>query len=391
MQGTAKDMIAYICEQGAKIQREGRRLIVTAPELRRTLFVEHLEQLLLFGNVQLTPPAVFLLLRENIDTVFLRADGRFMGRLTATETANSFLRKKQFTLTEDRAFCVNTARCIVQGKLINQATVMARVKRSRNKEVAGRASQELRLLAHKAQAAGTVESLRGIEGTGAALYFRHLPLAFHQDWGFHRRVRRPPTDPVNAVLSLLYTLLTNRCYAAVRLAGLDPFPGTLHALSYGRHSLPLDLVEEFRAMLADTLTISLFNMRMLDWGDFEHPVQEQEQPCQEAGLPPRMDDVLRDPIGQMAHEDAVQDIAEFAEDQEPVPPVEECPDKRPFLLCRDAFKKVITAFSRKMETEFFHPLAGQRMTYADAMVFQARQYRRLVEGEVDTYTPLMLR
>ena len=123
-------MIAYIREQGAKISREGRRFIVSTPDMKRTLFAEQLEQLFLFGNVQITAPALFLLLREDIDTVFLRMDGRFMGRLATREPANAFLRKKQFALTEDADFCVRTARRIVQAKLINQATVLAQIGRA---------------------------------------------------------------------------------------------------------------------------------------------------------------------------------------------------------------------------------------------------------------------
>ena len=383
-------MIAYICEQGAKISREGRRLIVTTPDMKRTLFMEQLEQLLLFGNVQLTPPALFLLLREGVDTVFLRRDGRYMGRLEQDEPANVFLRKKQFALAEDAAFCTRTARRIVQGKLLNQATALARVKRSRQQDKAGEAAGELRQLARKVEHAPDVDSLRGLEGRGAALYFQHLPLAFTHDWGFTRRVRRPPTDPVNAVLSLLYTLLINRCYAAVRIAGLDPYPACLHGPAYGRRSLPLDLVEEFRAMLADTLTAALFNMRMLGKEDFESPPLEAVAPAQEDEAFMRA--VLQDPLGLMSAEGTREDVNDLPGDQLTTPLEDSpAPGKRPVLLRKEAFKKVLTAFSQKMESEFFHPGAGRQMSYNDAMVFQARYYRRLVEGEVEDYVPLMLR
>lgn len=383
-------MIAYICEQGAKISREGRRLLVTTPDATRTLFPERLKQLLLFGNVQLTPPALFLLLGEGVDTVFLRRDGRYMGRLEDREPANIFLRKKQFALVEDSAFCTRTARRIVQGKLLNQATMLARVKRSRGQDAAGVAAKELRMLAVKAESAPDVERLRGLEGRAAACYFRHLPLAFNQDWGFSRRVRRPPTDPVNAVLSLLYTLLINRCCAAVRIAGLDPYPACLHAPAYGRQSLPLDLVEEFRAMLADTLTISLFNMRMLHTDDFETPLTETTRDAPDAN--DELDTLLRDPIGLMTPENAVRDVSDLPGEQLATPPADApAPEKRPVLLRKEAFRKVVAAFSKKMETEIFHPSAQRHMSYGDALVFQARLYRRLVEGEVEEYSPLMLR
>ena|GEM_PF-3950796 len=139
-------MIAYICEQGAKISREGRRLVVTTQDMKRTLSIERLEQLLIFGNVQLTPQALSLLFHAGVDTVFLRRDGRYVGRLEQNEPANIFLRKKQFALAEDAAFCTRTARRIVQGKLLNQATVLAHVKRSRQQDKAGEAAGELRQL-----------------------------------------------------------------------------------------------------------------------------------------------------------------------------------------------------------------------------------------------------
>lgn len=382
-------MIAYIREQGAKISREGQRLIVTTPDMKRTLFVEQLEQLLLFGNVQLTSPALLFLLREDVDTVFLRADGRYMGRLSNREQANVFLRKRQFALMDDSAFCLSVARRIVQAKLANQATLMARIKRARGKPQAGEAAAALRELARRADALDDIDALRGLEGSGAALYFRHLPLAFTEDWGFTRRVRRPPTDPVNAVLSLLYTLLINRCHAAVRIAGLDPYPAALHRPAYGRQSLPLDLVEEFRAMLADTLAIALFNLRVLGRGDFETPAPEppEETPADD----PAEQAVLHDPFGAMTASAPAPDISALAGGQTEEAPADHMPGKPPVLLRHDAFKRVLTIFAKKMETEFYHPAAERQMTYNDALVFQARQYRRLVEGEADAYCPLTLR
>lgn len=283
-------MIACITAQGAYIHKKGHRLLVCAADETHTLFVDELEQVLLFGNIQLSPQARYLLLKERIDTVFLRTDGRYMGRLESEESANVFLRKKQFLLNDDAGFCLGVARDIVHAKLMNQASLLARVKRERHAPEAGQAARELRALAREALNSADLQSARGIEGAGAALYFRHLPLAFHKDWKFTRRTRRPPTDPVNVVLSFLYTLLTSRCHAACRILGLDPFPGCLHDLEYGRHSLPLDLVEEFRALVADSLTIALFNMNVLHEDDFEPAVADgdaaissNEEKAKEAG------------------------------------------------------------------------------------------------------------
>ncbi|WP_298068393.1 CRISPR-associated endonuclease Cas1 [uncultured Mailhella sp.] len=383
-------MIAYVTSQGARIEKEGRRLIVHGKDFRHILFAAHLEQLVLFGNVNITAPAMFTLLKQEIDTVFLRADGRYMGRLAGREPANVMLRKRQFALCDDTAFRVRAGRSIVQAKILNQATLLARIKRARNRPAASVAADNLRKYAAEALHASSCAELRGIEGRAAALYFQHLPLGFLKDWGFERRVRRPPTDPVNCVLSFLYTMLTNRCYAAVRVAGLDPQPGILHELSYGRDSLPLDLIEEFRTMLADTLTLSLFNMNMLDWDDFRTPPQEDLPEETEENLreDETMNHVLTDPLGAMSPQTLPEEDSPDAET-----PAEEpfSGQSRALLLTNSAMKTVITAFSKKLETSFLHPVAGKTMTYAEAIIHQARQLRRLIDGSADAYTPLMLR
>ena len=379
-------MIAYVTSQGARIEKEGRRLIVHGKDFRHILFAAHLEQLVLFGNVSITAPAMFTLLKEGIDTVFLRADGRYMGRLASKEPANAVLRKRQFALCDDKEFRTNTGRILVQAKILNQATLLARIKRARSRPLAAVAADTLRRRAAETECAVSCAELRGIEGRAAALYFQHLPLGFIQDWGFTKRIRRPPTDPVNCVLSFLYTMLANRCYAAIRVAGLDPQPGILHELSYGRDSLPLDLIEEFRTMLADALTLSLFNMHMLDWGDFCTPPEEgtEDAPHEEQ----TMKKVLNDPLGTMSPQ-----LLPDADSPEPALPAEASLSiqRRAILLTSGAMKTVISAFSKKLETSFFHPVAGKNMTYAEAIIHQARQLRRLIDGSAESYVPLMLR
>lgn len=343
-------MIAYVCEQGAKIRREGERLVVCGHGQQQTLFSHQLEQLLLFGNIHVTAQGRSLILAKKIDTVFLSASGSYRGRLVTLESENVFLRKRQYSLLDNETFKLERAREIVTAKLHNQATMLGRIKREHNIKEATRSVDELKALAREAEGARTLDSLRGIEGSGAAAYFKCFALAFHQDWGFSRRVRRPPTDPVNVVLSLVYTLLVDRCHTACRIAGLDPFPANLHTLEYGRHSLPLDLVEEFRAIFSDSLTLALFNMHILKQEDFE--------PGQDTG------------------EDEWHD----AESQS-------CP--KALRLRNEALKKVISAFAKKLETEFHHSQTGAQMTYAKALNWQAGAYRRVVEGEIDRYTPVL--
>lgn len=360
-------MIVYVQTQGARIVREGRHLIVRTPDndSTRTLFTYRLSQIVIVGNVTITPQAMKLLLREGIDTVFLRTDGRYLGRLASVEPKNVFLRKRQFALLDDTGFCLKTAKSIAAGKLMNMATALQRIQRTRKVSKAGVAAAEIRGLVRRLEDAGTVESVRGLEGRAGALYFPAFGFGLDRDFGFRRRVRRPPTDPVNSVLSLLYTFLINRANAAVRLAGLDPYPGVLHSLEYGRHSLPLDLVEEFRAILADTLTLSLFNLGILKEHDFyklELPELQTTDDTEEL-----LASACMDRIGQMTSGEE-EDVFDMPDQRmEETPEIEEARSGKPAVrLHPPAFARLVQAFEKKISTEFFYPLAEKRLTYGDA-------------------------
>lgn len=339
-------MIAYISEQGAKIGREGERLIVSGKEGRRPLLVKDLDQLVLLGAVHMTAQARSLLLSKRKPVFFLSSSGHYAGKLEVDEGENIFLRKRQFELQSDLAFQLSAAKEIVKAKLHNQAAMLSRIITRRKITSIIDSHSRLKGLIGEVRAAETVASLRGIEGGGAEIYFHGLRRAFIDDMGFTRRARRPPTDPVNAVLSLLYTLLINRCHIACRLAGLDPYLGNLHSLEYGRHSLPLDLVEEFRSMCADALALSLFNHHILKKDDF----------------------IMNDP--------------NFTEpDQAPGAP-------QAVYLEKQALKKALAAFAEKMDTTFRHPQTHKETSYNEAVIIQARAYREVVEGKEEKYRPI---
>jgi len=218
-------MVVYIKTQGARIIKEGRHLLVKKGDaVYHTLFTYKLRQIVIFGNVEITHRALAQLMRNQIDTVFLTYTGRYLGRLAAPESRNVFLHKRQYGLLDDHEFGIRLARAVVAGKLGNMATLLLRIKRSRNDSFAGRKAYEIQDLLKPLENADNIDSIRGYEGRGSAVYFEALPHGFIDNLGFVRRVRRPPTDPINSVLSMLYTLLMNRVYAAVRVAGLDPYP-----------------------------------------------------------------------------------------------------------------------------------------------------------------------
>jgi CRISPR-associated protein Cas1 len=185
----------------------------------------------------------------------------------------------------------------------------------------------------------------------------------------------------------------NRVYAAVRIAGLDPYPGFLHSLDYGRFSLVLDLMEEFRPIIVDTLTLSLFNLKILKHDDFvvekpDHLVSNQN--LSGAGQLP---DVSKDPIGLMYFNDESEEFFDLPEQR-----MEENPEdiaaptgKYPVKLKGEALNRVIEAFEKKLTTPFYHPLAERNLTYADAIIFQAGLCRKVIEGELSQYQPLLLK
>ncbi len=332
-----------------------------------------------------------VLMRNNIDTVFLTRTGRYLGRLTPVESKNVFLRKKQFGLLDDPAFGARVARSVVAGKMANMATMLMRIKRERDKPEARELSKKIRELIPKVEACGELAGIRGYEGMASAHYFKGLREGFVESFGFVKRVRRPPTDPVNSVLSLLYTFLMNRVYSGVRVAGLDPYPGCLHSLDYGRYSLVLDLMEEFRTIVADTLTLSLFNLKILGQRDFriEKPLLGTGQGGDKAKTP----DVTADPIGRMSGGEDEGECFDVPEQR-----MEESGEassagdgKYPVKLESDAFRRVLESFEKKLTTRFFYPLADKQMTYGEAIVFQANHFRKVVEGEAEIYQPLLLK
>ena len=385
-------MIVYVKTQGARIVKEGRHLVVKKGDgIYNTLFTYKLKQLLLFGNIEITHNALCQIMRNNIDTVFLTRYGRYLGRLAPPESKNVFLHKKQYLLLEDSVLGPRIARSIVTGKLVNMATLLLRIKRTRKQPYAGVLAGRIHDLLPKLTAADNIDSVRGYEGRGSAIFFEGLRYGFINPHTFNKRVRRPPTDPVNSVLSLLYTFLMNRVYAAVRIAGLDPYPGFLHTIDYGRYSLVLDLMEEFRTIIADTLTLSLFNLQILKQDDFY--IEKSVEGTSVADNPENAADVSKDPIGLISMDNAEETEFDLPEqrmesDAEAVPAIT---GKYPVKLESNAFKRVIDAFEKKLTTSFYHPLAERQLTFGDAIIFQAGHYRKVIEGEADVYQPVLLK
>jgi len=385
-------MVVYVKTQGARIKKEGRHLLVKKGDSTyHTLFTYKLRQLLLFGNIEITHSALIQLMRYNIDTVFLTRYGRYLGRLASPESKNVFLHKRQYHLLDDSVFGLRVVQAIVTGKISNMATLLMRIKRSRKKPEAGHKARQIQDLIPKLSNAKNIDSARGYEGRASALYFEGFRNGFVENIGFFKRVRRPPTDPINSVLSLLYTFLMNRVYAAVRIAGLDPYPGFLHTIDYGRYSLVLDLMEEFRTIIADTLTLSLFNLKILQKEDFQ--IESLDTRHASVSENTKIPDITSDPIGRISMNDSDIETFDLPEQRMETSPgtATQPTGKYPVKLHSDAFQRVIEAFEKKLTTKFHYPPAQRNLTYQDAIIYQAGHFRKVLEGEADVYQPILLK
>ena len=219
------------------------------------------------------------MLEQGVGLSLVRASGELRGRLTPATGYNLALRQAQYRAAEDTVFSTRSAgRRRQTGEQPNDDAAAAAAPEGLPDELLPRLEAALQ----KVEQATSIETLRGLEGSAARAYFGLLRQSMRVDLAFEKRARRPPPDPVNSLLSLGYTLLNEALMTALELVGLDPYAGFLHADKYGP-ALALDLVEEFRAPIVDSLVLTLINKRMLGPGDFVMRRQARPKPGRRAG------------------------------------------------------------------------------------------------------------
>ncbi len=328
----------YVREQGAIVRKKDERLIATKDEqIVAEIPLHNLDQLVLLGNIQLTTPAIALLLQTEVDVVFMTVHGRVRGRLIANESKFADLRYKQLQILMDEKKSLVLARSIVTGKLTNQrALLQRRTRESSESAIRSPASAAIAGIAEmlaRVKSAESPDSLRGLEGKAGAWYWGAFRLFIPAAWGFTQRVYHPSTDPINALLSFGYALLQKDLTAAVRLVGLDAYLGFFHVIHYGRPSLALDLMEEFRPLIVDPLVLMLVNRDLLHLTDFRR--------------------------GQEAD--------------------------KPVLLNEDAVERVIRAYEERATERVRFPLTGEQATYRRCFELQTRQMARVIQSEASGY------
>lgn len=331
--------VLYLVEQGSTLRKDGDTLEVVKDKTTiLTVPAAKVEQVVIFGNINITTPVIHYLLLQGIDCAFCSSTGRYHGRLFSTESKFGLLRQSQFRATSNLTDRLRLAKAMIRGKLTNQRVLMMRYAREITNTALAEAVEGLARALEHLEKADNLGSLQGIEGYASVLYYGAFKALLKQDLGFHARVRRPPRDPVNSLLSFAYTLLVYDVQAAIRTVGMDPFLGFLHTTEYSKPSLALDMMEEFRPVIADSIVLKIVNSNILAEADF--------QKKDEGGM---------------------------------------------VLLSQAAIKKVLHQYEERLLTTVVHPLIGHQVTYRRCLELQVRQLARVINGDEKEYKPFLVR
>lgn len=327
----------YLSEQQAIVKkRDGYLIVQYADRHKVEVPLIKVSQVVVSGDVTLTAPAIHTLLENGIEICFLSFYGHFRGRLSPPVAKNALIRKAQYQAHIDQTRSLKVAQACVQGKLENMRTLLLRANRSLQDQQISEAALSIHLMSQQAARTATVGSLLGVEGNGSAAYFGVFQKLLRDSFPFVGRRRRPPTDPVNALLSLSYTLLLHQVAAAIQVVGFDPYLGFLHQPRHGRPALALDLMEEFRPIIADSVVLNVLNHHILTVKDF------------------------RDELGAV-------------------------------YLQAEARKTFYAKFEERLQENIQHPHFGYRTTYRRCIELQARLLGKWLTGEIPDYQPFGVR
>ena len=329
----------YITQEDAFVGKTDERLSVKANK-QKILDVPliKVDGVVVLGRATVSPAVVTELLQRNIPLSFLSSTGRYLGRLEPEVTKNIFVRRSQWLAAGETPQAVHVVRGFVRGKLKNTRNLLLRRQRESSlnlQEKIAKLEQAITPINNTTN----IDSLRGLEGAGSAAYFGCFnQLIQNTAFQFHHRRRRPPTDPVNSLLSLGYALLRHDVQSAVNLVGFDPYLGYLHVERYGRPSLASDLMEEFRPLVVDTVVLSALNKQLLS------PDHFTSEPLSGA-----------------------------------------------VSLTKEGLKVFLRLCEQKKQSKFKHPVLKRQCTYREAFAIQARLLAKYLMSEIEQYPPLVLK
>ena len=335
----------YVQAPAGTVRKNGELLeIEVKDQPRTTARIREVSQVVLMGRISMTTPTLHELMKREIPVTWHSFGGWFLGHTQGVGHKNVELRRAQFRAADDPQIRLRLARGFVRAKILNCRTLMRRNWRNQEAE-SGHARDELKRLAGKSRQVSDLNSLLGTEGAAGAAYFRELPnlikrgkegVEGQMTFDFQRRNRRPPADPVNALLSYAYALLTRQWSVTLSATGFDPYLGFFHEPRYGRPALALDMMEPFRPLIADSAVLTAINNGEVRPGDF------------------------------IRSGDAVN-------------------------LTAEGRKRFIGTFERRMMQEVSHPVFGYRVSYRRLLELQARLLARFLLGELSDLPQFMTR
>ncbi len=329
----------FVTTQGAYLSKEGESVVVKVDqETRLRVPIHTLGGIVCFGQVSCSPYLMGFCAERDVAVSFLSENGRFLARVQGPVSGNVLLRREQYRRADNDETSAEIAKSVLMGKIANCRTVLQRALRDHENKIDGdKLRQVSKLLAGSLQSLKlerSLNSIRGIEGDAAHLYFSvfdHLIISQKEDFIFRQRNRRPPLDKVNCLLSFLYTLLAHDVRSALESVGLDPSVGFLHRDRPGRPGLALDLMEEFRPVIADRLALSLINLSKVNKKGFRQ-----------------------------AETGAV-------------------------LMDDDTRKTLLVAYQQRKQDEIIHPFLGEKVTVGLLFHTQALLMARYLRGDLDGY------
>jgi len=333
----------FITTQGAYLNKDGLAVVVNIDHKEALrLPIHNLGGIVCFGQVSCSPFLMQFCAENDVLISFLSEQGQFLARVHGPVSGNVLLRKDQYRKSDQPEVSAAIARSIVIGKIANSRTVLQRFQRDHgdDTDIATVILHMKRQLETLARTALTTDSIRGIEGETAENYFsvfNRLITGPEPEFSFSGRNRRPPLDPVNAMLSFIYTLLANDIESALESVGLDPAVGFLHCDRPGRAGLALDLEEEFRSFLADRLVLSLINLKQVA------------------------------PSGFKTGENGA------------------------VTMDNDTRKTLLTAYQQRKKEIITHPFINEKVEIGLLFFVQARLMAKHLRGELDVYPPFIWR
>jgi CRISPR-associated protein Cas1 len=266
----------YIYERAAKIGVKNNCIVVESEKanLKRTLPIEGIENVIIFGDASLSSSCVKQLMERDINLTWLSSRGKFYGRLESTRNVNIHRQRRQFACGEDDGFCLALGKKIVKAKVKNQITILRRYQRSRQKASVTGVIDAMGRIMNLIERVANRDELMGHEGMAARNYYQGLASLVEPEFAFKGRNRRPPRDPFNSLLSFAYTLLMYDVYTAAVNRGLNPYASFLHSIRKGHPALCSDLMEEWRAVLADSLALYVTGKGIIKQEFFDKPDQD---------------------------------------------------------------------------------------------------------------------